>query len=527
MKVQLPFGFTITNIKDQQEEERKLKSFAPPISDDGAVNITSGGTFGTYIDLDGTVRSEAELVEKYREMSIQPEIEKAINEMVNESIVQEENEKTVELILEDVNLPEKIKNIIVAEFEYILRIINFDKHGYDIFKRWYIDGRHYYHVIIDENNPMEGIKELRYIDPRKIRKIREVIKKKDKNTDAILQITKSEYYLYNDKGLSSGRIGAYPGGPANLGTTGLKIAKDSIIHTTSGIMDRNNTTVLSYLHGAIKPLNQLRALEDASLIYHLSRAPERRVFKVEVGNLPRAQAEQYVHTMMTKHKNKLSYNASTGELSDDRRFMHMLEDYWLPMRGGEGTQIDVLKGGTQLSDLLESLQYFQDRLYRALQVPLTRMKPDAIYELGRATEITRDEVNFQKFIDRVRSKFTEFFVEAIGKQLILKNIIDVETWDEIKDLIRFKFAKDVYFTELKELEIQNERSNALMNIDPFVGRYYSAEWVKRNILKLSDDELEDMEKQMSDEYNDPRYNLHLLELGAENAENKANNGSGG
>jgi hypothetical protein len=498
------FGFRIERVKD--EEAKDLKSFTPPTFDDGAVNVQAGGTFGTYIDLDGTIRTEAELVTKYREMALMPEVDKAINEIVNESIVVEEEHEIVELVLDEMPVNDRIKNILIEEFEGILDLLEFKKQAYDIFKRWYIDGRFYYHAIIDEKYPQEGLKELRYIDPRKIRKVREILKKKDPETQAIIQTTKAEYYVYSDKALNSGTKGFL----SQMGTQGLKIKKDSIIHITSGLLDKNNTMVLSYLHPAIKPLNMLKALEDATLIYHLSRAPERRIFKIDVGNLPKIKAEQHVRDMMTRHKNKVQYNATTGEISDNRKFMTMIEDYWLPTREGRGTDISVLPGGTQLSQLLESVEYFQDRLYNSLQVPLTRMKPDAIYNLGRATEITRDEVNFSKFIDRVRAKFSEFFLEALEKQLVLKMIMTPEDWEEIKKYINFKFARDNYFTELKEGEIMNDRILRVRDYDEYVGKYYSAEFIRRNVLKQSDDDIADEDARIAAELENPQYHPEAL-----------------
>jgi hypothetical protein len=501
------FGFTITRSADKEEE--KLVSFATPQYDDGAVNIAAGGTFGTYIDLDGTVRTEAELVGKYRQMMQQPEIEKAVNEVVNEAIVDEEDQDIVEILMEDMQVAggERLKKLITEEFKVILQLLNFDKNAYDIFRRWYVDGRCYYHVIIDNDAPQEGIKELRYIDPRQIRKIREVLKTKDPETQIATQKTANEYYLFNEKGLSQ----TTRGGVGNSGSfvqQGIKIAKGSIIHAPSGIMDQNNTMVLSYMHNAIKPLNQLRALEDASIIYHLSRAPERRVFYIDVGSLPKMKAEQHVQNMMTKHKNRVSYNTTTGETSDNRKFMHMLEDYWFPRRGdsGRGTEISVLQGGTQLPDLLQSVEYFQDRLYRSLQVPLTRMKPDAIYNIGRATEITRDEVNYSKFIDRVRMKFAQFLQQALYKQLVLKNIVTPRDWDnDISKDIKFRFARDNYFSELKDLEIMNDRLIRMRDADDFAGKYYSHDWIRRSILRQSDEEVEEQDKIIGSEQQDIRF----------------------
>ena len=496
------FGFEITRTLDQ--EEAKRPSFVEPMKQDGALNIAAGGTFGTYIDLDGAIRTEAELVSRYRQMMLQPEVEKAINEVVNEAIVQEENENTLQLLLEDSDIPDRIKSAIEKEFDFIYQhLLNFEDEGYDIFKRWYVDGRSYFHAIIDREKPQEGIKELRYIDPRKIRKIREVAKRKDKISDIVTTTTRAEYYLYNEKGFGIG------GARTNFSSQGIKIAKDSIIHTTSGLMDQNNTMCLSYLHPSIKPLNQLRALEDATIIYHLARASERRVFKVDVGNLPRVRAEQYIQDMMTKYKNRISYNASTGEMADDRKFMHMNEDFWIPTReGGRGTEIEVLAGGQALPDLLTSVEYFQDRLYRSLQVPLTRMKPDAVYNLGRATEITRDEVNFSKFIDRVRGKFVELIFQSLEKQLILKNVVTPTDWNlEIRPRIKYKFARDNYFAELKDLEIMNDRLIRARDAEDFTGKYVSHEWIRRNIFRQTDVEMKEMDKQMEKEMDDPRYHI--------------------
>jgi hypothetical protein len=490
------FGFSITSA--EEERQKNLKSFVEPNTNDGAVTVATGGTFGTYIDLDGTIRTEAELVARYREMSLQPEVDKAINEVINEAIVTDTNEPTIELVLDSVqDLPPKIKDALLAEFDFILKLYDFKNAAYDLFRQWYIDGRTYHHVLVDEKNPELGIQEIRQIDPRKIRKIREVLRKRDDRTSVILQKTKEEYYLYNDKGLQAGAKSPL----TQMGQQGIKIKKGSIIHTVSGLTDTNNTQVLSYLHPAIKQLNQLRALEDATTIYHLSRAPERRIFYVEVGNLPNAKAEQHLRNQMIQHKNKLSYNASTGEMKDDRRFQTMLEDYWLPSRDGKGTKIDVLSGGTQLSQLLESVEYFQNNLYKALQVPMTRMAPDAMYNIGRATEITRDEINFSKFINRLRNRFVDMFIQTLEKQVVLKNIMTIEDFDYIKRDINFKFAKDNYFEELKEQEILNERLIRLRDIDPFRGRYFSNEWIRRSILKQTDEDMAELDAQIADEIN--------------------------
>jgi hypothetical protein len=499
------YGFTIQDMKDL--EKKALNSFAPPIYDDGAINIAAGGVFGTYVDIEGTVKTEAELVSRYREMALTPEVDKAVNEIVNESIVVEDDSDIVELVLDELGDGDsKLKDVLIQEFKYILDILEFKKYAYDIFKRWYIDGRSYYHVIINPEAVEEGIKELRYIDPRKMRKVRKVKKEKDPKTSALLQKTAEEFYIYSQKNFDSGTRGFM----SDMGTKGLKISKDSIIHVTSGLLDKNNTTVLSYLHPAIRHLNMYKALEDATLIYHLSRATERRIFRIEIGNLPKHIGEQHVRDVMTRNKNKLQYNQTTGEIKDNRRFMTMIEDFYLPMRDGKGTDIDVLPGGTQLPQLLESTQYFQDRVYNALQVPLTRMKPDAIYNLGRATEITRDEVNFSKFIDRVRSKFSELLLEALGKQLIFKQFFMPEEWAEVKNKIKFKYARDNYFTELKESEIWNERFLRARDMDDFVGKYISADFVRRQILKMGDDEIQEQDALIAQEFQNPQFHPELM-----------------
>lgn len=479
-----------------------VKSFSAPISDDGAVVVASGGMYGTYIDLDGTIKTEAELVNKYREMSLHPEIDKAINEVVNETVVNEEGKKTVEIILDDLDLSDNLKRIIEEEFDNIVELLDFRKSSYDIFKRWYVDGRSYYHVIIDQKAPAEGIKELRYVDPRKIRKIREVQRKKDPSSEAVLTITKKEYYIYNERGLASG-----PRTSSTYETTsGLKIEKDSIIQIASGLMDPNNSLVLSFLHPAIKVLNQLRALEDSTIIYHMSRAPERRIFYIDIGNLPKVKAEQHLRDMMTKNKNKLSYDAQTGELRDDRKFMTMLEDYWFPRRdGNRGTEVQILAGGTALPQLLESVQYFRDKLFNSLQVPTTRMNPEDGFNLGRSTEISRDEVNFSKFIDRLRNKFSDIFLLALEKQLILKGITTADDFQLIKQDIRFKYLRDNFFSELKEMEIMTERLARLQAIAAFAGRYVSHTWIRKNVLRQTDEDIIQMDAEIAQEMTMEQY----------------------
>lgn len=481
------FGFEISR-KKQQDQDEKNKTFALPQNDDGAVTIQSGAYYGTYVDLDGVVRNEIELITRYREMSMQPELETAIDEIVNEAIVNDDAESGVEIDTDELKQPDTIKKKIREEFEYILKLLDFGNMGHDIFRRWYIDGRMFYHVIIDEKSPQKGIQEVRYIDPRRIRKIREIQKTKD--TTSGMEIIKSmkEYYLYNERGM----IGAH----SNLGT---KIAIDSVVNVNSGLMDSKRAMVLSYLHKAIKPLNQLRMVEDATVIYRLSRAPERRVFYIDVGNMPTIKAEQYLRDIMVKYRNKLVYDSSTGEIKDDRKHLSMLEDFWLPRReGGKGTEISTLPGGMNLGEL-EDVKYFEKKLYKALGVPISRLEPQQGFSLGRSTEITRDELKFTKFVNRLRNKFSTLFDELLRLQLVLKKVCTEEEWKEFKENIWYDFKKDNNFTELKESELLMNRIATLQAVDPYVGRYYSMEWVRKNILMMDDEEIEEIMQQIEDE----------------------------
>ena len=484
-------------------------SFAPKDTDDGAVVISAGGSFGTYVDLDGTVRTEAELVTKYREMALQPECDAAVDEIVNETMSVDEKE-IVKIDLDNVEITDRLKKAIRDEFDNCLNILDFNRHAYEIYRRWYIDGRLYYHVVIDEKDPKAGIKEVRYVDPRKIRKIREVSKKRvrgGETNEAVITKIQNEYYIYNDKGFSYGNKSV---GPT---TTGLKIAKDAILHITSGLTDTNGTMVLSYLHKAIKALNQLRTLEDALVIYRLARAPERRIWYIDVGNLPKVKAEQYVRDIMVKHKNRLIYDAETGNIRDDRKFMTMLEDYWLPRReGGKGTEVTTLPGGQTLGQM-DDVLYFQKKFYGTLNVPINRLNSDALFSLGRATEVTRDELKFSKYISRLRSKFSQLFINMLEKQLVLKQIMTIEDWQNICQDIRFEYTKDNYFTELKDGEIIENRINLARNLQDMVGKYYSNEWLRKNILQQSDDDIEEMDKQIQEETDsgDPRWLNPMLQ----------------
>ena len=480
-------------------------SFAPKESDDGAVVVAAGGSYGTYIDLDGTVRTEAELVTKYREMSLQPEIDTAVDEIVNESIDIDE-ETIVDINLDNIEISDKLKKVIREEFQNVLSLLDFNRRAYETYRRWYIDGRLYYHVVIDETDTKAGIKELRYVDPRKIRKIREVAKRKVSGGDggvAVIPKTQNEYFIFNDKGFNYGNKVVGPS------TTGLKIAKDSVVHVMSGLTDTQGTMVLSYLHKAIKALNQLRTLEDALVIYRLARAPERRIWYIDVGNLPKMKAEQYVRDIMVKHKNRLIYDGATGEVRDDRKFMTMLEDYWLPRReGGRGTEVTTLPGGQTLGEM-DDVLYFQKKLYQTLNVPVNRLNSDALFSIGRATEVTRDEVKFSKFITRLRSRFSTLFTHVLEKQLVLKQIMSIEDWEQIESKIKYKFAKDNYFTELKDAEVLQSRAQLMMTMEQggLIGKYYSHEWARRNILQQSDDDIEEQDKEINIEMEsgDPRW----------------------
>ena len=481
------FGFEISRRKNYQDEELN-KSFAAPQNDDGAVTIQSGSYYGTYVDLDGVVRNEIELITRYREMSMQPEIETAIDEIVNEAIVNDDNGQAVELNTDDLKLPEKIKSKIRDEFEQVLRLLDFGNMGHDIFRRWYIDGRLFYHVIIDEKRPSLGIQELRYIDPRRIRKIREIQKMKDTKTGMEVIKRMQEYYLYNERGM----IGAH----SNLGT---KIAIDSVVNVNSGLLDSKRAMVLSYLHKAIKPLNQVRMVEDATVIYRLSRAPERRVFYVDVGNMPTIKAEQYLRDIMVKYRNKLVYDSSTGEIKDDRKHLSMLEDFWLPRREGtKGTEITTLPGGANLGEL-EDVKYFERKLYKSLGVPLGRLEPQQGFSLGKTSEITRDELKFTKFVQRLRNKFAGLFDDLMRTQLVLKKVCTEEEWKQFKEQIWYDFRKDNNFSELKEAELLTNRILLLQYVDPFVGRYYSMEWVRKNVLQQTDEDIEEINAQISQE----------------------------
>lgn len=490
------FGF---EIKRKDEPAKAIKSFAEPTNDDGALAVATGGAQSTFVDLDGTAKTEAELVNRYRAMLQQPEVQAAVDDIVNEAIVIDDDNKVVECVTDDLEMPDSVKKKIREEFDTVLKLFDFSNQGYEIFSKWYVDGRLYYHVMIDEKQPKKGIQELRYVDPRKIRKVREYQKEKIDNTNFAMKTVKNEYFIYSERGYDSGSANV-------LGSLdsiqGLRIAKDSIITCNSGMLNERNTVVISHLHKAYKPLNQLRMMEDAAVIYRISRAPERRVFYIDVGNLPKVKAEQYLREMMVNHKNKLVYDAATGEMRDDRKFMTITDDFWLPRReGNRGTEITTLPGGQNLGEM-EDINYFQQKLYKALNVPMSRLQPETGFSLGRSSEISRDEVKFAKFVKRLRARFSILFDKALEKQLILKGVIKPEEWDTIKNGIRYNFMIDNHFEELKQAEILRDRLSILADVNNYKGEYFSKEWIRKNVLHMTEDEIEEIEKQIEDEGED-------------------------
>jgi len=489
------FGF---DVKRTEEETNLPVSFAEPSNDDGAITVGNalGGFYNTILDMEGSAKTESELITKYRAMAMQPEINQAVDDIVNEAISVDTNDRVVEISLGETDLSDKVKKSIVKEFDNILALFDFTNNAYDMFQKFYVDGRLNYHIVIDPQDIKKGVIELRYVDPRKLKLIREVDKKsKDPHSGVPIKKVKNEYYMYSESGFQNATSG---GGSS---TTGIKISKDSIARVTSGLMNESNSLVLSHLHPAIKALNQLRMLEDAVVIYTLTRAPERRIFYIDVGNLPKNKAEQYLRDMMARHKNKLQYNASSGEISDSRKMMTMTEDFWFPRRGGErSTEVDTLAGGSApgLSNN-ENLEYFQRKLFKSLKVPLSRLEPEAMSSFGRTSEMTRDELKFGKFIRRIRSRFSWLFNSILEKQLILKGILTPEEFNEIRNDLRYDFVKDNYFEELKESEILRERLNTLRDIGDYTGRYFSHQWITRNVLQMSDEDMTKMEEEIQQE----------------------------
>jgi hypothetical protein len=485
------FGFSITRAKKQADPKQ---SFTTTQADDGTQTVAAGGYFGQYLDMEGTAKSEADLIRRYREVALHPECDMAIEDIVNEAIVANELKDAVRVNVTDLPYGKEVRNKIEDEFKNVLRLLNFNTKGHDIFRRWYVDGRIYYHKIIDRNSPVKGITELKYIDPRKVKKIREIRKKRpDGPVPHGLSVVDEyvEYFVYNEKGVSGSTSGA-----------GIKIAPDTIAFCPSGLIDQNKNMVLSYLHKAIKPVNQLRMIEDATVIYRIARAPERRIFKIDVGNLPKVKAEQYLRDVMARYRNKLVYDASTGEIRDDRNYMSMLEDFWLPSReGGRGTDITTLPGGQNLGEIAD-IEYFRAKLYRSLNVPASRLEANQGFNLGRASEITRDELKFTKFVQRLRKKFTELFNDLLRTQLILKGIINEDDWYTVRDSVQYDFLQDGHFAELKQTEMLRERLALANEMRDYIGKFFSVQYVRKNVLKQNEREIEDMDKQIKKEIDD-------------------------
>jgi len=492
------FGYSIKRA-EQERGGKKSISPVPPNEDDGQVSIAAGGHYGYFVDLEGGGKNEQELLRRYREMALHPEVDGAIEDIINEAVVSDLYDSPVQIELSNLDASSKVKKLIREEFEYIKKLLNFDKKAHEIFRRWYVDGRLYYHKMIDFDDPSKGITEIRYVDPQKIRLVKEVQKNPDQmRTDLNTKYDYGnvlEYYIYNPKGLKQN-----PMKSATAPTGGgIKIAKDAITFVQSGLLDANKGMVLSYLHKAIKALNQLRMIEDSLVIYRLSRAPERRIFYIDVGNLPKVKAEQYLREVMGRYRNKLVYDASTGEIKDDKKHMSMLEDFWLPRReGGRGTEISTLPGGQNLGELTD-VEYFKKKLYRALNVPISRMEAEGGFNLGRSSEILRDEIKFTKFVGRLRKKFSEIFIDMLKTQLILKGITSVEEWEDMKEYIQFDFIYDNHFSELKESELLQERINLASAADPYVGKYFSVEYVRSKILHQTDAEMDEMDDQIEKE----------------------------
>ena len=493
------FGFSI---EDDDKKKKGIISPVAPNNEDGADYFLSSGFYGQYVDIEGVFKTEFDIVKRYRDMSLHPECDTAIEHVVNEAIVSDMNDSPVEIDLDNLNIGQPLKKVIRNEFKYVKDLLEFDKKSHEIFRNWYVDGRIFYHKVIDVQKPDEGIQELRYIDALKIKLMRVkptdkekgvvAIPTQDQGTESVNKDTKiSEFYTYYPQGVAQ-KYGSVAG-------KGIRISKDAICHVHSGLVDRNKKITLSYLHKAIKGLNQLRMIEDSLVIYRLSRAPERRIFYIDVGNLPKVKAEQYLRDVMSRYRNKLVYDANTGEIKDDKKFMSMLEDFWLPRReGGRGTEISTLPGGQNLGELTD-IEYFQKKLYRSLNVPESRIGADSGFNLGRSSEILRDELMFSKFVGRLRKRFSALFLDLLKTQLILKNIVTPEDWEKMSEHIQFDYLYDNHFAELKETELMNERLNLMVAIEPYIGTYYSRDYVKRKILRQTDEEIEEMAEEMEEE----------------------------
>jgi len=494
------FGFSI---EDNEPLSPSAVSPVPPNNEDGVDHYMSSGFFGSYVDIEGVYKTEFDLIKRYREMALHPECDSAIEDIVNEAIVSDSNDSPVEIELSNLNASDGIKKTIRQEFKHILDLLDFDKKAHEIYRNWYIDGRLYYHKIIDLKNPEEGLQELRYIDAMKMRYVRKQKKNKKAELNKLNPLKNDpmdydfpeleEFFIYNPKTTGTGN-------PMQTSTNaGIKMTKDSVAYCTSGLVDRNKGSTLSYLHKAIKSLNQLRMIEDSLVIYRLSRAPERRIFYIDVGNLPKMKAEQYLRDVMMRYRNKLVYDANTGEIRDDKKYMAMLEDFWLPRReGGRGTEISTLPGGQNLGEITD-IEYFKKKLYRSLNVPPSRMDGEGGFNLGRSSEILRDELKFTKFVGRLRKRFSQMFNDMLRTQLLLKNIITPEDWEVMSEHIQYDFLYDNHFSELKEAELMNERLSLAATAEAYVGKYYSQDYVRRKILRQTDIEILEQDKLIENE----------------------------
>ncbi len=504
------FGFSIEN---GEKTPAGLVSPVPPSNNDGSEHYVSSGFYGSYVDIEGVYKNENDLIRRYRSMALYPECDGAIEDIVNEAIVSDTNDSPISIDLQNLNASDGIKKIVREEFKYILELLDFDKKAHEIFRNWYIDGRLYYNKVIDQKKPENGIQELRYIDSSKMRYVRQ-IKKSPK--DALSNLERvagggrdnpqnynfpelEEYFIYTPGNSQSGAIAnSFTGGSSK----GIKMTRDSVTYCTSGLVDRNKGTTLSWLHKSIKPLNQLMMIEDALVIYRLSRAPERRIFYIDVGNLPKVKAEQYLRDVMMRYRNKLVYDANTGEIRDDKKHMSMMEDFWLPRReGGRGTEISTLPGGQNLGEITD-INYFQKKLYRALNVPETRLQGDSGFSLGRSSEILRDEIKFSKFVGRMRKRFSSMFNDMLKTQLLLKNVVTPQDWEYMSDHIQYDFLYDNHFAELKDSELLESRINQATLVEPFIGKYYSQDYVRRNVLRQTDAEIKEQDQLIKEEIKD-------------------------
>ena len=487
------FGFNITRVKPKTDPKQQ---FSQPQAEDGTQVVAAGGFFGSYLDMEGTAKTEQDLIRRYREIALHPECDMAIEDIVNEAITSNENKQSVKVVTDQLNYSSKIKQTIETEFAEVLKMLQFNTRGHDLFRRWYVDGRIFFQKVIDAENPKNGITELKYLDPRKVKKIREVRKRRPEGmvspTNINIADETVEYFVYNERGIQG-----------SAAIQGIKIAVDTIAYCPSGVIDQNkNGLVLSYLHKAIKPVNQLRMIEDSAVIYRIARAPERRIFKIDVGNLPKVKAEQYLRDVMARYRNKLVYDASTGEIRDDRNYMSMLEDFWLPSReGGRVTDISTLPGGQNLGEIAD-IEYFRAKLYRSLNVPVSRLEASQGFNLGRASEITRDELKFTKFVQRLRKKFTELFNDLLRTQLVLKQVISENDWQMVKECIQYDFVQDGHFAELKNTELLRERLALANEMREYVGKFYSVNYIRKNVLKQNEREIEAMDNEIKKEIDD-------------------------